>query len=56
MTYIELLMKELDLSEESISKTVTKIDAICSQRALKENVKDKSLVKMMGNGNGNGNN
>lgn len=56
MSYIEILMKELELSDESITSTMTKIDAICSQRELKLNAKNKSIVKMMGNGNGNGNN
>lgn len=55
MSDIEVLMKQLKLSDDSINLTLGKIADICSHRELDPSSRALRHLKLGGNGNGNGN-
>jgi hypothetical protein len=54
MQQIASLMKELNLGEDVILTTLTKIDYICSKQDYSD-FYSSTLLRMNGNGDGNGN-
>jgi hypothetical protein len=56
MTHIIDLMNQLNLSEEVITCTVSKITLICCKNDIPLHFNSLNNHEMYGNGNGNGNN
>lgn len=56
MSNIITLMNELDLSDEVITQTVSKITGICARNDYPVSFLTSGYQIMAGNGNGNGNN
>ncbi|MGD9580526.1 MAG: hypothetical protein AB7V50_04080 [Vampirovibrionia bacterium] len=54
MRQIELLMRELNLTDEIINSTVQKINLICSNNLSTSYNNTNSFMTMLGNGDGNG--
>lgn len=52
MSYLEQLMQELDLSPNTISSTLSKIETICAGFEINE--EDLYYIRLNGNGNGDG--
>ncbi|MEW5822543.1 MAG: hypothetical protein AB1782_20285 [Cyanobacteriota bacterium] len=54
MTQIENLMKDLNLTDETITNTVNKINSICSRYDISETTGLTGTLPLLGNGDGNG--